>query len=80
MAVETEPQVDCESDGVLSEREVDIADINRDIRCLPDEFPVMLTLHLNWKWVHGLMRVRTWWWPDGICRLTIRVFFRMPNY
>ena len=48
MAVETEPQVECESDGVLSEREVvDIVDVSRDIRCFPDGFPVMLTLHLD---------------------------------
>ena len=32
----------------MSKREVvDIADVSRDIRCLPDEFPVMLTLHLD---------------------------------
>ena len=43
-----ESQVECESDGLLSEREVvDIADVSRDIRSLPDAFPVMLTLHLD---------------------------------
>ena len=26
---------------------VDIADVSRDIRCLPDEFLVMLTSHLD---------------------------------
>ena len=56
VVVKTEPQVGCESDVLLSEWEVvDIADISRDIRCLPDVFPVMLdrtaagpmTLHLD---------------------------------
>ena len=48
MVIETEPQVKCESDGLLSEREVmDITDVSRDIRCLPDAFPVMHTSHLD---------------------------------
>ena len=41
VVVEMEPQVGCESDLLLSEREVvDIADIRWDIRYLPDVFPV----------------------------------------
>ena len=48
VVVKTEPQVECESDGLFSEREVvDITDASRDIRCLPDAFPVMLTSHLD---------------------------------
>ena len=39
-----EPQVDCVSDKLLSERElVKITDVSRDIRCSPDAVPVMLT-------------------------------------
>ena len=48
MVVQTETQAECVSDGLLSEREVvDITDVSRDIRCLPDAFPVLLTSHLN---------------------------------
>ena len=44
VVVEMGPQVGCESDLLLPEREVvvDIADIRRDIGNLPDVFPVIL--------------------------------------
>ena len=48
MVVQTETQAECVSDGLLSEREVvDITDVSRDIKCLPDAFPVLLTSYLN---------------------------------
>ena len=43
VVVETEPLVDCDMDILLSGRDVEvkITDIIRDIRLLPDMFPVM---------------------------------------
>ena len=48
VVVEAGPQVGCETDMLLSERDVvDIADIERDIQNLPDVFPVMFDESAN---------------------------------
>ena len=48
VVIKAEPQVDCVSVELLSDRElVTITDVSRDIRCSPDVVPVMLPSHLE---------------------------------